>query len=213
MGLFEVCKSFEFDGVVSRRSASVMKMFGLGVDDIVDRQCVHQVSFELEPGGICFITGPSGGGKSVILRELYRQFDEDEKIMLNEISADRDKSLIDCFDCELGRAMRLLSKAGISDAFNLLEKPENLSEGQQYRYRLAQALATGKKVIFADEFCSTLDRITAAVVACKTARFVRKEGLTLIAASSHDDLLADMRPDVVIIKRCRAKTEVVRREA
>jgi ABC-type ATPase with predicted acetyltransferase domain len=212
MGLFEVCKSFEFDGNVSVRGASIMKMFGLDLDDIRDRQPIHQVKFELADGGICFITGPSGGGKSVILRELYEQFGEDEKMMLSDISADREESLIDCFDCELGEAMRLLSKAGISDAFNLLEKPKHLSEGQQYRYRLAQAFATGKKVIFADEFCSTLDRLTAAVVACKTARFARKEGFTLIVASSHDDLLCDMQPDVVVIKRGRGKTEVVVRK-
>ena len=213
MGSFDVCRRFEFDGVVSRRGACVMKMFGLDLDDVRGRQPVHHVRLDLGEGEICFITGPSGGGKSVILRELYEQFDDDEKIMLNEISADRDESLIDCFDCELGEAMRVLSKAGISDAFNLLEKPKHLSEGQQYRYRLAQAFAAGKKIIFADEFCSTLDRITAAVVACKAARFARKEGLTLVVASSHDDLLADMRPDVVVIKRCRGRTEVIRRTA
>lgn len=212
MRSFDVCKSFDFDGVVSGRGSSVMKMFGLDLKDVSERRPIHKVKFDLEEGGICFITGPSGGGKSVILRELYDQFDEDEKVMLNNIGADDDVSLVDCFDCELGEAMRVLSKAGISDAFNLLEKPRHLSEGQQYRYRLARTLATGKKVIFADEFCSTLDRLTAAVVACKTARFVRKEGLTLVVASSHDDLLADMQPDVVIIKRARGKTEVVSRK-
>ena len=211
MGKFDVCKSFEFDGSVSTRAASVMKMFGLDLDDVRDRQPVHQVRFDLSTGGICFITGPSGGGKSVVLRELYKQFSDDDKVMLNEISADRNERLVDCFDSELSETMRMLSKAGISDAFNLLEKPKHLSEGQQYRYRLAQAFATGKKVIFADEFWSTLDRLTAAVVACKTARFARKEGLTLVVASSHDDLLADMQPDVVIIKRARGKTEIVMR--
>lgn len=209
MDKFDVCKSFKFDGTISSRAASVMKMFGLDLDDVRDRQPIHQVHFDLSAGGICFITGPSGGGKSVVLRELYKQFSTDDKIMLNEISADRNERLVDCFDCDLGEAMRVLSKAGISDAFNLLEKPKHLSEGQQYRYRLAQAFAAGKKVVFADEFCSTLDRLTAAVVACKTARFARKEGLTLIVASSHDDLLADMQPDVVIIKRSRGKTEIV----
>jgi hypothetical protein len=44
-----------------------------------------------------------------------------------------------------------------------------------------------------------------------TKRFARKEGLTLIVASSHDDLLADMQPDVVIIKRARGKTEIIMR--
>lgn len=212
MRSFKVCKSFEFDGVVSDRGRSVMKMFGLDLEDIAQRQPVHKVEFDLDDGGICFITGPSGGGKSVVLRELYAQFDDDEKVMLNDIAADEDESLVDCFDCELIEAMRVLSKAGISDAFNLLEKPKHLSEGQQYRYRLARGLAAGKRVIFADEFCSTLDRLTAAVVACKTARFVRKEGLTLVVASSHDDLLADMQPDVVIIKRARSKTEIVNRK-
>ena len=209
MTRFKIVKTFPFHGDVSRRNASIMKMFGLDLEDIINRRTVHSAEFNLTAGDICFITGYSGGGKSVLLGELYKQFAEDEKVKLNDISIDDNKSIVDCFGCSTIEAIRFLAKAGISDAFNLLEKPAHLSEGQKYRFRLAKALASGKKVIFADEFCSTLDRLTAAVAACKTARFARKEGLTLILASSHDDVLADLQPDVIIIKRGRGQTEVI----
>lgn len=209
MRKFNIVKSFAFHGDVTERNASVMKMFGLDLDDVVNRRTVHSARFNLADGDICFITGFSGGGKSVLLGELYKQFSEEEKVMLGDISIDDDKSIVDCFGCSTIEAMRFLAKAGISDAFNLLEKPCHLSEGQKYRFRLAKALASGKKVVFADEFCSTLDRLTAAIAACKTARFARKEGLTLILASSHDDVLADLQPDVIIIKRGRGETEVI----
>jgi len=206
---FNIVKSFPFHGDVSNRCASVLKMFGLDIKEVNERRDIHAASFNLTAGDICYITGFSGSGKSVLLRELYRQFSAEEKINLNDISTDSDKNILDCFNCSTIEAMRFLAKAGISDAFSLLEKPAALSEGQKYRFKLAKALASEKRVIFADEFCSSLDRLTAAVTAFKTARFARKEGLTLILASSHDDLLADLKPDVIIIKQPHGETEVI----
>mgnify|MGYP005856206697 CR=1 FL=1 len=209
MRVIEVFRRFGFEGVVSGRCGFVMKMFGLDADSVAERQRGHKVRFKIAEGDIVFITGPSGGGKSVVLNEIYKQFAGDEKISLNEIGIDEKRAVADCFEGGIVETLGILAKAGISDAFSLLKKPGCLSEGQKYRFRLAKALASGKKVIFADEFCSNLDRLTAAVVAYKTARFARKEGLTLVLASSHEDLLEDMGPDVVIVKHAAAEAEVV----
>jgi ABC-type ATPase with predicted acetyltransferase domain len=112
-------------------------------------------------------------------------------------------------------AMRFLSYAGLSDVFCMLTAPADLSEGQQYRFRLARALAAGKRHIFADEFCSNLDRITAAVIAYNICKFAKMHSMacarnkvTFFLASSHEDILADLQPDVLIVKHFTGPAEV-----
>jgi ABC-type ATPase with predicted acetyltransferase domain len=71
------------------------------------------------------------------------------------------------------------------------------------------ALATGKKFVFADEFCSNLDRITAAVISYNVHKFAKRNGVTFILASSHDDILLDLAPDVLIVKELCGPTQVI----
>ena len=116
-------------------------------------------------------------------------------------------------------AMRLLSYAGLSEVYHFLTPPANLSEGQKYRFRLACCLASclgstpsqdgsGKKIIFADEFASNLDRITAGVIAYNVRRFAQRSGVMFFLASSHEDILADLQPDVLIVKNFTGPAEV-----
>ncbi len=119
-------------------------------------------------------------------------------------------------------AMALLSNVGLSDVFSMLNSPGKLSEGQKYRYRLAAALALiegenpqhkveglpVRKYIFADEFCSSLDRITAAVIAYNVRKFAKRNGITFFLASAHEDILADLQPDVLVVKQLTGPAEV-----
>ena len=135
------------------------------------------------------------------------------KFDLDDIEIDSDRSVIDSMDVEVLDGMRNLSYAGISDVLSALNNPACLSLGQQYRYKLARALSAGKKIIFADEFCSNLDRVTACVIAYQIRKFARRTGTTFILASSHDDVIADLAPDVIVIKRLVGETEIVYRKA
>lgn len=85
----------------------------------------------------------------------------------------------------------------------------NLSDGQKYRFRLAVALASGAKYIFADEYCSELDRITAAVISYNIHKYAKRRGATFILASSPDDILLDLAPDVLVVKELSRATRVV----
>ena len=141
-------------------------------------------------------------------------------------------------------ALRLLSAAGLADAFLLLRRARELSDGQRYRLRLAlaldallahpnaepgtrnaeqhspnpgapgaadgccQALARGLRLLVADEFCSTLDRLCARAVAYRVRRLADTHGLTVVAASAHDDLVEDLAPDVLIVKHAGDRVEV-----
>ena len=64
------------------------------------------------------------------------------------------------------------------------------------------------RVLVADEFASTLDRLCARAVAYRLRRLAGREGVTVLAASAHDDLVEDLAPDVLIRKESGPGAEV-----
>ena len=201
MSTFNVSKIFTWHGTITEKVAFVCSMFGLTIDRLRKQRRTHNCRLEINPGDIVYITGPSGSGKSVLLRELQKAIPDKDRINLDEINLPDDKTVIDCIDTEdslVLSALRLLSIAGLNDCFCILNQPSNLSEGEQYRFRLAVALSAGKKFIFADEFTSALDRITASSISYRLRQFANKTGTTFILASSHEDMLLDLAPDVLI---------------
>jgi ABC-type ATPase with predicted acetyltransferase domain len=217
MRSFSVSKQFETTIPISERTSAVMRMFGVSIDRLDEHRTTHRCVIDVEKGDIVYITGPSGAGKSVLLRELQNAIPADECISIEQIALPADRSAVDCIGFgQMSRtksgstieSLRLLGHAGLSDVFCILTPLANLSEGQQYRFRLACALATGRKYIFADEFCSNLDRITAAVIAYNVHRFAKRNKVTLFLASSHEDILADLQPDIVVVKHLTGPAEV-----
>jgi ABC-type ATPase with predicted acetyltransferase domain len=184
-------------------------MFGLSVDRLTERHIIYNCQLEINDGDIVYITGPSGAGKSVLLGELEQSIPVSERVNLTGIKLTSDKTLIDGLDGDLLTGLRTLSTAGLNDVFCFLSQPAHLSDGQKFRFRLAMALAAGRKFVFADEFCSNLDRITAAVISYNAHKFAKRTGTTFILASSHEDILLDLSPDILVIKELSGKTEVV----
>ena len=202
-------KTFDWNYEVTDKVAKVMRAFGLSVQRMKSNAVQHKCQIKLSPGDICYLTGASGAGKSVLLRELYNVIEDDNKIKLSDIDLPSEKTCIDSVDGRFLDVLRVLSKAGLGDVFCVLNSPANLSDGQKYRFRLAKAMASGAKFIFADEFCSNLDRITAAVISHNVRVFARRNGITFVLASSHDDLIADLIPNVIVVKHLAGQTEVI----
>ncbi|MBA7675104.1 hypothetical protein ES703_83333 [subsurface metagenome] len=209
MTTYNISKSFGWQGQITEKAAEVCRMFGLTVDRLSERRVIHDCQLEINDGDIVYITGPSGAGKSVLLGELEKSIPASERVNLARIKLPSDKTLIDCIDGDLLGGLRILSTAGLNDVFCVLNQPANLSDGQKYRFRLAMALAAGKKFVFADEFCSNLDRITAAVIAFNIYKFAKRTGVTFILEASHEDILLDLSPDVLVVQELFSKTEVV----
>ncbi len=217
MATYSISKSFPWQGKITDRVASVCRMFGLTIERLAKHSPVHSCRLDINPGDIVYITGPSGAGKSVLLNELQKVFPESQSINLADIELPKDKTVIDCLfydeilsaDVGLLTSLQMLSAAGLNDCFCILNQPVNLSEGEKYRFRLAMALAAKKKFVFADEFCSELDRVTAASVSYKIRKFAEKTGTTFIMASSHEDILLDLAPDVLVTKHFAGSTDVV----
>ena len=208
MPRYSVSKTFAWQGTISKRAAAVMRMFGLTADRLTETSTTIDCRLEINDGDIVYITGPSGAGKSILLGELEKSVPASDKVNVNEVKLPDDKSVIDCIDGDFLQALKLLSITGLNDVFCVLNQPANLSDGQKYRFRLAMALASERKFIFADEFCSELDRITAAVISYNIRRHAKRTGVTFILASSHEDILLDLAPDVLVVKELSSPTQV-----
>ncbi|MHC4424657.1 MAG: ATP-binding cassette domain-containing protein [Planctomycetota bacterium] len=206
---YNISKSLEWQGAITDKVVSVCRMFGLTADRLTERRFNHSCQLQINDGDIVFITGPSGAGKSVLLGELEKSVPGADRVNLAQVELPSDKTVIDCIDGDLLRGLRLLSTAGLNDCFCILNQPSNLSAGEKYRFRLAMALAAEKKFVFADEFCSELDRITAAVIAYRLRKFAKRSGTTFILASSHEDILLDLAPDVLVAKELSGPARVI----
>jgi len=209
MAAYSICKTIENNCVISQKAVEVMRMFGLTRDRVRANRVTYDFEVEIKQGDIVYITGPSGAGKTVLLKELEKRIPEPERVNLNEIGLAEDKTLIDCIGGGFMEGLGLLSIAGLNDVFCVLNRPAFLSDGQKYRFRLAMALAMGKKFVISDEFCSNLDRITAAVISYNVRKFAKKHGVTFILAGSHEDMLCDLAPDVLVVKELCGATQVI----
>lgn len=199
----------------------VAAMFGLGVDQQRQIPVVKPIQLALHPGQVVFITGPSGSGKSTLLRLIREQLADNDQTALidfNDLPAPPDAALVDALDLPLEDSLRLLSLAGLNDAFVMLRSPGQLSDGQRYRLRLAQTMARVEQrrddrwcVVLADEFGAALDRVTAKVIAANVRKWTTNKPVCFVAATTHDDLLEELSPDCLIEQHLGAELEIARR--
>lgn len=206
---YVIDKRFHTEVQRSPRVLEIAEAFGLGLDDkefvVFDKQ-----EIQVEQGDIVYVTGQSGSGKSIALRELSAAMVA-EGLMVADIDQIPllDKPLIDQIGKTTTEALNLLSIAGLNDAYLFIRKPAELSDGQRYRFRLAKIIESGAKVWVADEFLAVLDRTTAKVIAFNLQRVARSVGATLMVATTHTDMVEDLAPTVYIEKRYREKISIV----
>lgn len=209
MRRFSIKKRMGLHGAISKRAAEVMRLFGLDRKDLEQHAAMCTCELEIKPGQVCFITGPSGSGKTLLLRELYNSLSQEERVWLGDIPLERNIRVIDCIEGSVQKSLRVLCRAGLSEVFTVLNCPGRLSEGQKYRYRLAQALLSRKPYLFADEFGSALDRMGAGVLAFQVRNVMNESGRVFFAASSHEELAVLLEPDVIVRKDLAGKTEIL----
>jgi len=162
---------------------------------------------KIGPKDIVYITGDSGSGKSVLLKHLEKQL-APNTININKVRINRKKPLSDTVGETVKQGLELLSRVGLNDAFLFVRHYNQLSDGQKYRYRIAKMIESGAQYWVADEFCATLDRDTAKIVAFNVQKLARQEGKAVLAATTHTDLLEDLQPSVHVHKGFGREIEV-----
>ncbi len=212
MTTYRITKGFTTRTERSSRVLEVAETFGLGLSE---RKfwVFKDLDVEVNQGDVVYITGQSGSGKSLLLRELQAQMVAEGKRVANidDVALD-DCALIDQVGKSMAEAIELLSRAGINDAYLAVRRPSELSDGQRYRLRLAKLMAQEADVWAADEFGAILDRVTAKAVAFNAQKLARSRRTTLLVATTHTDLEAELGPDLTVTKRFQNRVELIRKE-
>ncbi|WP_051258867.1 ATP-binding cassette domain-containing protein [Chitinibacter tainanensis] len=215
--------AFAMSVMRTERVRQVAEMFGVGLDD-KQFTIYDNLQFEIEQGDVFYITGESGSGKSIALRETARQL-ATAGLKVGSIGLASDGVLSQLFDPNLPlvdqlapngdmqEAIRLLSLGGINDANLVIRRPGELSDGQKYRLLLAYMLSSDADVWVADEFGAVLDRNTAKAISYQLQQAARRAGKTLIVATTHGDLVEDLNPSLILEKYYGEKVEIVRNDA
>jgi ABC-type ATPase with predicted acetyltransferase domain len=205
---------------------AVADLFGLGAEE-PPLVVADNVQLDIRPGDVVLFVGPSGSGKSSLLRAAGKVHGAVDTMAL-ELP---DVPLVDALPGPLESRLDLLAACGLSEARLLLRRPAELSDGQRYRFRLAFALANpswkrerretkGSPVanasgsdapILADEFCAMLDRTLAKVLAFNLRKLCTRTRTGALLATTHDDIVDDLQPDLIVLCHGEGAIDVERR--
>ena len=195
----EVREAFDVD---SRQLESpVLKNFNLAID----------------PGEVVLITGASGSGKSTVLKfmtqgiadlceimDINGELDgiEPKDVAQLTVSCDDELPLIDQVGGSVRESIEVLNSVGLAEAHLYVKKPSQISDGQRYRFAVALLCDSDSSVWVADEFASSLDPLTAAIVAKGVRKRAYFSGATLVVAAPHSDhFIESLQPNKLVKMR------------
>lgn len=144
-----------------------------------------------EPWNVGLIVGPSGSGKSSVMRRVYGDMPR---------LAWGAPSVVDDFPRTL--SVQQITEACGAVGFNTIPawlRPfAVLSNGEQFRVDLARRLVELSDPIVVDEFTSVVDRQVAQIGAHAVQKFVRRTGRRFVAVTCHYDVIDWLQPDWVL---------------
>lgn len=189
----------------SPRTLEVGQRFGVsaGPTEIV---IAAGVRVRLGPGRVVLLLGPSGSGKTSALRTLLEA--NCQARMVGRTTFPPDVAIIDriASSGSFADAVAALTACGLGDAHLWVRPFPALSEGEQFRARLARTVAdhaagpadTAIAPILCDEFCAGLHRWAAKAVSHNLRKLATRRGLCLVLAAGNDDIVYDLQPDTIV---------------
>lgn len=211
----------EFDGVYKRYQMGEIVI-----------PAADGVTFSIEQGEFCVITGPSGAGKTTILNILGGMDDCDDgkvRVAGDLVSGYNRKRLIEYRRFEVGFVFQFynlvpnltalenvelatqISKKSL-DAQKVLERvglgdrlnnfPSQLSGGEQQRVSIARALAKNPKLLLCDEPTATLDYTTGKQILKLLQDTSRETGMTVVVVT-HNQAVTPIANRIISLRSGR----------
>lgn len=211
----------EFDGVYKRYQMGEIVI-----------PAADGVTFSIEQGEFCVITGPSGAGKTTILNILGGMDDCDDgkvRVAGDLVSGYNRKRLIEYRRFEVGFVFQFfnlvpnltalenvelatqISKKSL-DAQKVLERvglgdrlnnfPSQLSGGEQQRVSIARALAKNPKLLLCDEPTGTLDYTTGKQILKLLQDTSRETGMTVVVVT-HNQAVTPIANRIISLRSGR----------
>lgn len=191
-----------------RRRAVVAGMFSL---DLRPRttpcECAEanaaRIDAALVPGGVALVTGPSGSGKSSVLRALEARLRSRSVRVVRvrpiaSLARER-REVINMLSGPIESDLRLLGSVGLAEAPLWIRQVRRLSDGELARLAIALAFRRAGRTpstIIADEFGSLLDRPCARGIALGLRRALGPRH-RIVLATPHDDTRGWLQPDIL----------------
>ena len=195
----------------------VEKAFGTSLDTF-EHTIFNSLDLSINPESICLVTGMSGTGKSTFLKLLGKEnqptcgkLEMPQNVKIGTLSPIRSKKpLIDFLGKgNMNRGIELMNSVGLSEAFLYVKPFQELSTGQKYRAMLASLFSMSNNLWLIDEFCESLDPITAKLVAKKLSTVAREYKATVVVcAADYEPFLETLCPDQVLLLQGAARYKV-----
>ena len=164
---------------------------------------VDRLTLRLDRGSIILLTGPSGSGKSSVLRAIAERAGSQGWLSAGGFPTDR--AIVEAISpwAPLATALEILTACGLGEPRLWIRRFADLSEGEQFRASLARAIGSALggargRLILCDAFASTLHRRMAKAMAYNLRKLVSRHGLTLVVAAINDDIMDDLQPDQTV---------------
>jgi polar amino acid transport system ATP-binding protein len=181
-----------------------------------ENNVLDDISFTIQAGHIVGLAGPSGGGKSTLLRCIQNlesidsggiELKAKSGFMFQDFQLFPHmtvlKNLTYAVELEkkeassVEKAQKLLTQLGVEHKANAY--PKELSGGQKQRVALARSLMTDPQVLLCDEPTSGLDVATIEEV-ISLLKSIQELGVSMIIASHDLDFLTKISDRIILLK-------------